>query len=305
MRSLTTFFACLLLIAPATAVTAINADGLPANSTWYLHADFVAMKNSSAGAALYQWIDKEIFSEVRSESGIDLREELDSVTTYSTPGDGAVMVVDGRISEKTRDKLLALSAAAERFETLESQGKTYYFVEGDADIKSEHADVSGFDGKIYFSFDVRNKLLMTAKRDQMESLLANGGRLPTTRDHKGALVILTAEKSLIQAGMDTDGFDTDGEGFQSNILRNTKQVALMIAEATDKLSFEALLIATEPKTAQSLGSIVRGLIALVAFDEDMDPGMAEVIQSARVDVDNASLKLSIAVSPESFTAALD
>ncbi len=140
---------------------------------------------------------------------------------------------------------------------------------------------------------------------QMEALLASRGRLKAQQDHKGALIILTAEKSLIQAGMDTDGFDTDGQGFQSNILRNTKQVALMIAEAADKLSFEALLVATEPKTAQSLGSVIRGLIALVAFDEDMDPGMAEVIQTARVDVDDVALKLSIAMSPESFTAALD
>ena len=336
MRCLTTLFALLLLIVPATAVTAIGADGLPANSTWYLHADFAAMKDSKAGKALYEWIDNEIFSEVRSEAGIDLRRELDSVTSYSVPDDGAVMVLQGRISETTRDKLLAISAAAERFETLESNGKTYYFVEGDADHANEHTEISGFDGEIYFSFDVRNKLLLTAKREQMETLLANGGRLRTTRDHDGArasadggamievlrienlalvesvelefgpgLNVLTGEKSLIQAGMDTDGFDTDGEGFQSNILRNTKQVALMIADAADKLSFEALLIATEPKTAQSLGSVIRGLIALVAFDEDMDPGMAEVIQSARVDVDDVSLKLSIAVSPESFTAALD
>ena len=305
MRSLTIFIACLVLLLPMPGLAAIDASGLPANSTWYLHADFGAMKKSSAGRALYDWIDREIFSEVRSEAGIDLREELDSVTTYSAPVDGAVMVIQGRISDQTRDKLLAISAAAERFETLESNGKTYYFVEGDGDLKGKHAEVSGFDGEIYFSFDVRNKLLLTAKKEQMDSLLASGGRLKAQQNHRGALIILTAEKSLIQAGMDTDGFDTDGEGFQSNILRNTKQVALMIAEAADKLSFEALLVATEPKTAQSLGSVIRGLIALVAFDEDLDPGMAEVIQTAKVDVDDVALKLSIAMSPESFAAALD
>ncbi|MBT8100605.1 MAG: hypothetical protein KJO82_12690, partial [Gammaproteobacteria bacterium] len=86
-----------------------------------------------------------------------------------------------------------------------------------------------------------------------------------------------------------EGFDTDGEGFQSNILRNTKQVALMIGEAADKLSIEALLITTEAKTAQSLASIVRGLVALQAFSEDMEPGVSEVLQSTRVDVDNNRL----------------
>ena len=299
------FLACLAISVPANTVAAIDAGALPANSAWYLHADLGAMKESTAGKALYRWIEKEIFSEVKSEAGIDLAQELASVTAFSVPGDGAVMVIDGRISETTRDKLLAISAAAERFETLKYGDQTYYFVRGDGSHGDTHAEVSGFDGEIYFSFDVSEKLLLAAKKEQMEALLENGGRLETNRQHPGALIVLTAEQSLIQAGMDTEGFDTDGEGFQSNILRNTKQVALMIADAADELSFEALLIATEPDTAQSLGSVIRGLIALVAFDEEMDPGMAEVIRTARVDVDDAALKLSISVSPESFTAAMD
>lgn len=303
MIRLTILVTCLLLVWPAHA--ALDADGLPANSTWYLHADFAAMKTSNAGKALYQWIDKEIFREIRDDAGIDLDRELDSITTYSAPGDGAVMVMQGRISDTTRDKLLAISAAAERFETLQSNGKTYYYVEGDGKHSGKHVEISGFDGEIYFSFDVRNRLLLTARKEQMERLLANGGRLERQAEHKGALFILTAEKSLIQAGMDTNGIDTDGDGFQSNILRNTRQVALMIADAADKLAFEAMLVATEPKTAQSLASIVRGLIALVAFDEDMDPGMAEILQSATVDVNDVSLRLSVAMSPDTFIAALD
>lgn len=305
MRKFMTLLACLIVCLPLSVKAGIDADGLPSTSTWYLHADFVAMRKSNAGSALYNWIDREIFEEIRSEAGIDLRKELDSVTTYSAPADGAVMVMEGRISDTTRDKLLAISAGAERFETLQSKGKTYYFVEGDEGFKTDNVEVDGFDGEIYFSFDVKNKLILAANKKQIEILLANGGKLAGAKEHNGALIILTAEQSLIQAGMDTDGFKTEEGGFESNILRNTKQVALMIADAADKLSIEAMLVATEPKTAQSLASIIRGIVALVAFDEDMDPDMAEVLQSAKIDVNNAALKVSVSMSPESFNAALD
>ncbi|NNC76653.1 MAG: hypothetical protein HKN77_01745 [Woeseiaceae bacterium] len=305
MRNLKTLLACVLLSLPVAGWTAIDADGLPATSTWYFHADLGAMKKSKTANALYQWIDKEIFSEIRSEAGIDLSTQLQAITAFSSPANGAVMVVDGDILGDTRDKILAISSAAEVFETLESKGKTFYYIKGDNDFETKDIEVSGFDGEIFFSFAVNKKLLLTAKKDQMESLLANNGRFTGNKDHKGALFVLTAEKSLIQAGMDTDEFETDGGGFESNILRNTKQVALMIGEAADKLSIEALLITTEAKTAQSLASIVRGLVALQAFSEDMEPGVSEVLQSTRVDVDNNRLRVSAKISPETITAALD
>ena len=43
MRSLTIFIACLVLLLPMPGLAAIDASGLPADSTWYLHADFGAM----------------------------------------------------------------------------------------------------------------------------------------------------------------------------------------------------------------------------------------------------------------------
>lgn len=304
MRNLKTLIVCALITVPAPGWTAIDAGGLPATSTWYFHADLTAMRTSKTGNALYQWIDKEIFSEIREEAGIDLSKQLDRITSFSSPDTGAVMVIDGDLSTDTQDKLLAISSAAERFETLQSKGKTYYFIRGDENFDTD-VEVSGFDGEIYFSFAVKRKLLLSAKKDQMETLLASGGRFSGDKDHKGAMLVLTAEKSLIQAGMNTDGFDTDEGGFESNILRNTKQIALMIADAADKLSIEALLVTTEAQTAQSLASIVRGLIALQAFSEDMEPGVTEVLRSTRVDVDNNRLKVSAKLSAETITAALD
>ena len=118
--------------------------------------------------------------------------------------------------------------------------------------------------------------------------------------------MLTAERSLVQAGLNTDGFDTDDdEGFKSNVMRNTKQVAFMLADVSGKLAIEAQLLASERETAESLASIVRGLIALQIFSDDMDPEVAEFLRGTRVDVNGTLLKVSVALSPASVAAVLD
>jgi len=306
MRPNSLVFPLLLAVAafcPA-ASAAVGADDLPAGTTWYFHADLERMRATDAGASLYAWLESEVFSEIREESGIDLGKEVNRVTAFATQEDGAIMVVDGRFSQSTRDKALAAASAAERFDLFKSGGKTYYYVRGD-DADRE-VDIDGIDNEFYFSFDVRDKLVVAAKKGQMEALLANNGRIPGSRSNTGTLFVLTAEHSLIQAGLDTDGIDDDDDGgFQSNIMRNTKHVAVMIADVAGKIAIEAQLVATEAATAQSLASIVRGLIALQAFSTEMDPDIARFLQNTRVDVDDVRLKISVALTPEMLAAALD
>lgn len=294
------------LLAAGPAPAAVAASDLPAGTTWYFHADLDEMRASEAGAALYAWLEAEVFDEVRRESGVDLGKEVNRVTAWSLgEEDGAMMVVDGNFSQATRDKALVAAAAAERFETLESGGHTYYYVRGDGEHRSDNVQIDGVDNEFYFSFAVEDKLLVAARKPQMEALLDNGGRVAGTRSHAGALFVLTAEQSLIQAGMDTGGIDDGGDGFRSNILRNTRQVALLVADVAGKVAVDLQLLATEAATAESMASIVRGLIALQAFSEEMDPKITEVLQGTRVEVDDARLQISIALSPAFIESALD
>ncbi len=293
-------------VSPASVTrAAVEASDLPAAATWYFHADLDEMRASPAGASLYAWLDKEVFSELRAESGVDLGKEVDQVTAWSENGQGAVMVIDGAFSQDTKDKALVAAAAAERFETLKAGRKTYYLVRGDGSHRSDKVDIDGLGDEFYFSFDLPQKLVLAARPQEMEAMLANDGKVPGARSHNGALFVLTAEQSLIQAGMDTRGMDDEGEGFKSNILRNTRQVALMVADVADTIAVDLQLVATEAAAAESLASIVRGLIALQAFSGEADPRVAQILQGARVDVDDARLKISLALSREFITAALD
>ena len=136
----------------------------------------------------------------------------------------------------------------------------------------------------------------------MQEFLQNNGKIAGGGKRNGALVVLTAEKTLVQAGMNSDAFG--GDAFDSNILRNTEHAALLVAAAADKLAIEAKLTTAEPEMAESMASVVRGLIGLAAFSDDMDEELLAVLRGTRVDTKDNSLSVSIAVDPSILVTAL-
>lgn len=309
MRILRLLIVGLLLIMPGFASAAVAPDSVPATSTWYFHADFEEMRTSDAGKHLYGWLQREVFEDIHDDAGIDLDKEADRITAFSDEESGAVVLLEGNISQESKDKLLAVAAGAESLETFEHKGKTFYFAEGeghDHDGDNGNIEINSFENGVYFTFALKDRLLATSMREKMEALLVSDGKLPRRKTTNGTLIVISAEKSLIQAGMKADQVDEDGEGgWQSNILRNTEQVAVLVADVAGKIAVETQLIAKKPEMAESLASIVRGLISLTMFSDDMDPDISEFLQGTSVDVDGSKLKISVAVDPEMLIAALD
>ena len=306
MRSYKQFVAVLLLALPALGVAELSASGLPATSTWYFHADFDEMRGSDAGKPLYAWLQREVFADVREDAGIDLDKETDRITAFSAEESGAVVLVEGDISQETRDKLLAIAAGGDEFDTLKHKGTTYYFAKSDKHGKNGDINVDSFENGVYFTFALKDRILATSSREQLERLLENNGRMPKRSTDRGTLIVLTAEKSLIQAGIQADQVEDRGDGgWQSNILKNTEQLAVMIADAAGKIAIQTQLVATQPEMAESLASIVRGLISLAMFSEDMDPDVAAFLKGTTVDVDGTSLNIRLALDPESVVVVLD
>jgi hypothetical protein len=298
----------LLLIAMVLIVPgysgAAPAD-VPGASSWYFHADFDEMRNSDAGSHLFAWLEREVFKEIREDAGIDLGKEADTLTAFAGDETGAVVVLEGSISQDSKDKLLAAAMAEQRVETLTHRGKTFYFVEGDG---HGNIKIDSFDNGLYFSFALKNRIVATSSSEKMEDLLDRDGKIDRRKTQNGTLVVLTAEKSLIQAGMKADridGADEADSGWKSNILRNTEQVAVLVADIAGRLAVETQLIAKQPELAESLASIVRGLISLTMFNDDMDPDISAVLQGTSVDVEGSQLKIRLMLDPDQFVAVLD
>jgi hypothetical protein len=303
MRYLKILIVGLLLAVPTVA--AASGD-IPESAVWYFHLDLEQMREKGPGQGVYDWLKIEALSEIKEEAGVDLDKELDRLTAFSQEGQGPVLLFEGNFSQETKDKIMTFVAAGGDLTPLKASGKTYYHFAGaeeGEDVTYGNGDIEidleQLEDEAWVSLALKNKVLVTGSEEQMKSMLANGGKVAGSGSHKGALLVLSAEKTMLQAGMNSAAFTDDGDsGWDSNILRNTEQVAFMMAAAANKLALEAKLITTEPEMAESLASVVRGLISLVAFNDEMDAEVVAMLQGTKVEASGNSLSISLALAPE-------
>ncbi len=302
MPVLRLIFFLLLFSAPLVANPGVTGDDFPGNTIWYAHADLEQMRSAASGKDLYNWLDGEIFIEIYEEIGIDVGKETDSVTAYADNEHGSVIIVEGPVSQETRDKVLALAAIGKDLNLLKSGGKDYYQF-GDTDENSG-TDLDALEDGGFFSFDIKDKVIVTSTEEQMKALLDRNGKLAGMGSHSNALFVLTADKSLVQAGLLTDELDDD-DGWDSNILRNTEQLALLIADSDGFIAIEVHLVTSEPGMAQSISSIVNGLIALQAFNDDIPSEIASIIQNTKIEVKDSTLSINTVIDPAHIIAILE
>ena len=305
MRYLKILIIGLLLVAPGLAA-AKTAD-VPGSAVWYFHVDLAQMRDDGPGRSVYGWLQDEVFADVREDAGVDLDKELDSLTAFSLEGQGPVILFEGDISQETKDIIMTFIAAAGDLEPLKGSGKTYYHVdgreEGDNRVEIASGDIEfeleSLEEESWISLALKNKVLITGNEEQMRSMLAGNGKIAGSGSHDGALLVLTAEKTMLQAGMNSAAMGDDGDSdWDSNILRNTEQVAFLMAAAANKLALEAKLITSEPEMAESLASVVRGLISLMTFSDEMDAEAIAMLQGTKVEAKGNSLSISLAVDPD-------
>jgi len=293
----------LALALPAAARADIESGDLPRGTLWYLHADLAAMRDSDGGSKLYAWFEDEVGSEVAEETGIDIRREVDRVTAFAASGTGTTVVIEGPLTKETRDKLLAMAAVELDIDPREHDGRTYYLFGDEDDLEDDpDAPLDDLEDASFVSFAVDGKVIITGREEQMQELLETGGRITGAGAHDGALLVLSAQQALVQAGIKADEF---GDAWESNIVRSTEQAALMVADASGRLAIEAELVSTDPKMTESIAGIVSGLIGLQAFNDELDPALKAVLRSTRVEVDGRFLKISTVVDPEAVMSALD
>ena len=303
MPVLRLIFFVLLFCVPLTANSGVSVTDFPGNTVWYAHADLEQMRSADSGKGLYNWLDGEVFVEIHEEVGIDIGKETNRITAFADTEHGSVIIVDGPVSQESRDKMLAIATLETELELLKSGGKTYYQF-GDADEDSD-TDLDALKDGGYFSFDVKDKIIVTSTEEQITTLLGNNGKIPAMDVNENALFVLSADKSLVQAGLRTDELADDDDDWNSKILRNTKQAALLIADSDGLIAIEAQLVSSEPGMAQSLGSIVNGLIALQAFNDELDPQLVSLIQNTKVEVNDSTLSINTVIDPALIISILD
>jgi len=286
----------------------VSTEDLPGSTIWYLHADLDAMRNTKSGSSVYAWFADEVLAEVSEEFGIDINAELESITAFTDADFGTVVVVDGPLSQKTKDKLLLFVSSEEEVNSRQHKGRRYFQM-GDHQTASKRPNepFDDLSDAAFFSFDLDNRVVITGDEMQMQALLDNGGKITGGGSHAGAVFVISADTSFVQAGLRTDELsagDKD-DGWESNILRNTKQAALLVSDASGMIAVEAQLVSTDPKMANAIGGIINGLIGLQAFNSELGPEIQGLIRNTKVQVNDNMLSINTVIDPDLLISFLD
>ena len=307
MSALRFFFSLLLFSFPLHTSGAVTAGDLPGDTIWYMHADLEAMRTTESGSKFYDWLEEKVIEDISEETGINLSTEVNSMTAYSGATNGTVIVIDGAITRESQERLLAIATleADGDIDLLEYKGMTYYHIgdeEDEGDWGNEPFD--DLEDSAWFSFALDNKAILTSTEKQLQALLDSGGKIAGSGSHDGALFVLSADKSFVQAGMQADNMASEDDDWESNILRNTKQAAVLIADKDGMIAIEAQLVSADPKMAQAIGGIINGLISLQAFNSDLDPEIQELIRNTRVEVVDNTLSINTVIDPDTILTVL-
>jgi len=294
-----------ILMLPALVRADIEHDDLPGNTIWYLHVDLKALRASDAGQSLNAWFEREVVKEINDELGIDISKEVDAVTAYADAGDSTVLIVDGDISSETQQTLLQHVEDDAFVKTLTHSGKDYLHILDDDPGVADNSRFVDLDDSAYISFALPGKAIVTGKEGHMQELLDSNGRITGDAGNADTIFLLSADSSFIQAGL-RPGEMADGpdSGWESTIVQNTKQAALLITDKNGMVAVDARLTSTDPGMAQAMGGIVNGLIGLQALNSELGPEIQGLIRNTRVDVDGNILAINTVIDPALITTLL-
>lgn len=290
----------LALTASGLAFSAIDNQDLPQGTTWYVHADLDEMRATAAGQKLYAWLEDEVIVEINEEFSIDLTEEVDRVTAFSTGSNHYVAIVEGRISKSAQDRVMMIPELRESIVEREHRGMTYYHSDG---VDRQRID-SGEPVSGYFSFAIPGRMIASSSEESLKSLLDSEGVVAGTKAPADTVFVLSADRQFVQAGMRTAELADHGGDWQSNILRNTEQVALLVSDQGGLVAVVARLVSSNAEMTRSLANIVNGLLALQMFSTEIDPGVADVLRNTRVEVEGEELSVSTVIDPDLFVRTL-
>ena len=304
MTRLRILFATVFLLLPFAAAADLSADSLPAGTVWYMHADLAQMRSTESGSELYSWLQDEVIVEVNDEIGIDLNDEVDRITAFSDSPEGAVVVVEGPLSDELRGQILSLARSEGDIDEREHGGKSYYLF-GEEGSPGKHNSLESFEDGGYFTFAVEGKVIAASDEERLKAMIDNNGRITGAEAHGNAIFVLTADKEFVQAGMRTGEFADEDDDWDSTIMRSTEQAAVLVSDQGGKIAVEAKLVTTEPELTKSIGNIVNGLISLQAFNSELEPSIAGILRNTKVNVAETVLSISTVIESSAIIAILE
>ncbi|MEM7280318.1 MAG: hypothetical protein AAF438_01620 [Pseudomonadota bacterium] len=315
-----TFFISLSLAILAYTGTAlsISKGELPTETDWYLHVDLTQMRSTVTGQHLMVWMSDEVFDEIEGDTGVDLEKNLDGITVFGNGDEenDAALLLHGNLSGSLQADIVAFLES--ETDTLVKESMGYIEVYSFEDLhlkdrkrrhrrKSKNDDVDitvTADDGAFIAFGKKGQTLITQNRSLLETWSDAGGQLSNrSSNHSGALLVLEADRSLIQGGVKRD-IGHRGP-WNSSIGKNMEQIALILFDEAGLAALDVNILTSTPKTAESLHDVVKGLLSLKSLTLDDEPEISELLDDTDVNLSGQTVTISARFDPETLVSIFD
>lgn len=289
---------------PGGAPTAQNLtqqDLLP-GAQWYVHVNARLLRESALTAPFYDESLGEAFADIREEMGVDLGRDITAITVFgsASPGRDTAVVLHGRLGGDNRARLDELASTAGHFVEHDYGGARYIEVSGIGD--SPGSVRAGQALMIHYGAD---KTLISTSESTMHRLLDPAGDAVVVEpDNPDTLLVLQADRSLVQAGMDARNLDLNGH-WNSSLLNNVERAMAVVSERNGGLGIQLQVLTADEATATYVQNILQGLISLKALSGDDDPAMAELLNRLDLKTSARQVLLEVDISPELAAKIVD
>ncbi|MEL6869223.1 MAG: hypothetical protein AAFO81_05430 [Pseudomonadota bacterium] len=305
MRSLLISAALLLT---GNAFADLSNTQLPAGSAWYVHVALDTMRDSEAGKPLYRWLQDEVLEEANESLeeefddaiDLDLDRDIERITAYGNADGDVTAIITGNISTATRDKLMSLADEHGTLDSKRTAGKTYYHLQG---MAIDEKDLQVEADELFFSFDGSKRLILGTHEKNLQAAMRQSARRGNA---PSAMLVLSADRELVQGGVNTDEFgDNDSFSFNSGLLKQTRELAFVLADSNGDIDLQLSITADDPEATNSLAAVVRGLIGLQALSGEGNPELRKLLNSVQVNNDSRGLTLRLVTAPDTVLRIIE
>ncbi len=314
MKYLTALITALLSTASVAWAGAFNPDAVSVEARWVVHLDVEALTSSEFGACLIKGLqdqEEDPLSEMESETGINLLEDIFSLTAYGTgeppakgvsvevtgedvsvgavvrPGENAVVVAV--MSDAIDHLIQKLADDEQRYEEISRAG---YTIHSWAD---EDSDARWYLYQQATENDARRLVLASDNSDALfEGIRVLAGDAPSLADVNGDDRQFPHPDSILFASVDDIG-DLAGHKAASELLKQTKRLAVNLSETQGNVLLSISADTDSPEAATTIMQVIQGALAMatLAVDPNDDEGAAFItlVQNLNFTVEGRRMSL--------------
>lgn len=304
-------YATLAVMASLTA--SVEAGGLHKewvahDATWILHVDVEAAMDSTLGRALLSeesdiHLDFHELEEIEHELGLDLREDLLSVTLYGTETEPDEVAVAIAVMTPEADEAMETLVNHEEVDVRESvvDGRTFHVIHDGGEKCYIHMRQGEEE-------DERIVLISEHRRAILDALDVIEGEASNMADEEPAgLAGVPRSGSIAFLAATNVGTMPDMHEL-GQILKLSDAITIDIGERRGKTYAEGAISTADVQTARDIVEVIEGVIALGRVLPQMDPELApleELSEAFEVTRDGSRLTLRLQIDSVDLIEVLE